>query len=147
MLKGLPRGMPGLIEPKRDVMEKKHYKQLLGTKMTECLEAAGAPEARAWLAKAAKHGVVPIHQRLQEKGDITPGELGSKVELKCAEATAVVQLIEDSDQTAEAFWGLPAAVVRDMEEGAARAEAISARHRLHPAVGYTERANFPPAYL
>jgi hypothetical protein len=45
VLKGLARGMPGLIEPKRDVMEKKYYKQLLGTKMTECLEAAGAPEA------------------------------------------------------------------------------------------------------
>jgi hypothetical protein len=136
VLKGLPRGKPGLIEPKRNVMEEKYYKQLIGTKMRECLEAAGAPEAIPWLAKGAKHGVVPIHQRLQEPGIITPGEFGSEVELKCGEAKAVVQVIEDYEQTADAFWALPAEVLRDRADGEARAEVLSARHRLHPAVGY-----------
>jgi hypothetical protein len=64
------------------------------------------------------------------------GEFGSKVELKCGEATAVVQLIEDYDQTALAFWALPAEVLRVRAEGTAAAEAMSRRHLLHPAVGY-----------
>jgi hypothetical protein len=136
VLKGRPRGMPSLIEPNRYIMDKKYYKQLIGKKMTECLEAEGAMEARAWLAKAAKHGVIPVHRRLEGLGIITPGEFGSKVELKCDDATAVVQMIEDSDQTAEEFWALPAEVLRVLEVGRVAKEAMSKRHLLHPAVGY-----------
>jgi hypothetical protein len=136
VLKGRPRGMPALIEPKRDLMEKKYFKQLVGKKMTECLAAEGATGARAWLAEAAKHGVLPINRRLQERGDITPGEFGSKVELKCDDVTAEVQLIEDIEQTAEQFWGLPAEVLREREKGETAAEALSKRHLRHPAVGY-----------
>ena len=55
VLKGRAQGKPGLIEPKRDVMKNKYYKQLLGGKMTTCVEAEGSTEAMAWLAKAAKH--------------------------------------------------------------------------------------------
>jgi hypothetical protein len=136
VLKGLPRGAPGLIEPLSHIMEKKYFKQLTGTKMTECLEAENAPEARAWLKKAAKHGVMPVHRRLQQPGEITPGEYGAKVELKCGDVTAVVQLIEEIDVTAKEFWALPAEVERVLSEGRERAEAQSVRHQQHPAVGY-----------
>jgi hypothetical protein len=136
VLKGQPRGMPGLIEPSQHILEKKYYRQLLGKKMTECLNAEGAPEARAWLAEAAIHGVLPLHDRLQEMGDITPGEFGSRVQLKCGEVTAIVQLIEDIDQTADQFWALPPEVVRRMNEGIKAAEARSKKHILHPAIGY-----------
>jgi hypothetical protein len=104
ILKGRPRGAPTIIPPKRDIMEKKYYKQLIGKKMTECLKAEGVPEARGWLAKAAKHGIIPVHKRLQEAGDITPGALGSEVELKCGDAKATVQLIEGTEALSEKFW-------------------------------------------
>jgi hypothetical protein len=136
VLKGRPRGMPGLIEPKRDLMEKKYFKQLVGKKMTECLVAEGATGAKAWLAEAAKHGVIPVNRRLQERGDISPGEFGSRVELKCDDVTAEVQLIEDIEQTAEQFWALPEVVLLELEKGAAAAEALSKKHLQHPAVGY-----------
>ena len=141
ILKGRPRGTPAIIPAKRDIMEKKYYKQLIGTKMTECLNAEGAPEARVWLAKSAKHGVIPVHRRLQEIGVVTPGALGSEVELKCGEVTAVVQLIEDTEATAERFWALPAEVERVVAEGVKAAEALSKKHRMHAAVGY---ANVKP---
>jgi hypothetical protein len=136
VLKGRPRGIPVLIEAKRNIMEKKYYKQLIGTKMTDCLNSEGAPEARQWLAKAAKHGVIPIHARLQEKGDITPGEFGSNVVLRCGEVTAVAQLIEDYDQTATQFWALPADIEAERAQRHVEGQALSKRHRLHPNVGY-----------
>jgi hypothetical protein len=117
-------------------MEKKYYKQLTGKKMKECLEAEGAKEALSWLAKAAKHGVVPIHHRLQELGDVTPDEFGSKVELKCDETAPEVQLIEDCKHTVEDLWNLPAEVERVLADGRQAVEALSRRHNLHPTVGY-----------
>jgi hypothetical protein len=136
VLKGRPRGLPAVIEPKRFIMDKKYYKQLTGKKMTECLEAEGAFGAKTWLAAAAKHGVLPIYMRLQELGDVTPGEFGSKVQLKCDDAVAEVQLIEDCKQTTAEFWTLPPEVLRVQAEGEQVAEALSRRHLLHPAVGY-----------
>ena len=118
ILKGRPRGTPAVVPAKRNIMEKKYFKQLIGTKMTECLNAEGVPEAREWLKKAAKHGVIPVHRRLQQPGDITPGEFGSKVELKCGEVTAVAQVIEDTEATTEQFWALPDEVLRELGDGA-----------------------------
>ena len=109
--------------------------------MTKCFEAEGAPEARAWLAKAAKHGVIPVHRRLQGVGEMTPGALGSDVELKCGLVTAKVQLIEDTEATTEKFWALPAEVLEKIAEGVKTAEALSNKHRMHPAVVY---ANVKP---
>jgi len=136
VLKGRPRGVPAVIPPEKNVMAKKHFKQLIGSKMTECFQAEGKPEARKWLKKAAKHGVIPVYRRVQEPGDITPGELGSKVELKCGGVKAFVQLIEDTDSTAEQFWGLPSEVTHEIEKRNMAAEALSERHRRHPAIGY-----------
>ena len=136
MLKGRPRGMPVEIDPQKHVLEKKYYRQLIGEKMTTCLLAEGAPEARAWLKSAAKHGVIPVHRRIEARGEITPGEMGSRVELKCDDITAVVQLIQHYDQTADQFWTLPAEIARVLSEGNQAAEARSAKHRLHPAIGY-----------
>jgi hypothetical protein len=140
MLKSRPRGQPVVVEPKNNIMDNKFYKQLMGSKMMECVEAEGAPEAMAWLAKAAKHGVIPVHKRLQQPGVITPGELGSEVELKCDEVTAVVQLIEADSVTDEEFWSLPAEVERELLEGRRVADALSNKHRLHPAIGYKDVA-------
>ena len=73
---------------------------------------------------------------MQEPGEITPGALGAEVELKCGEVTAVVQLIETTDATADQFWALPAEVERVRAQDELGAEALSKKHRLHPAVGY-----------
>ena len=136
VLKGRPRGMPPVIEPRTHVMQKKYYKQLLGTKMTECLKAEGALSAKKWLAKAAEHGVVPIHRRIQEPGEISAGALGAEVELKCGHVTAVVQNIEDRDQTAKEFWALPEDLQQILAANRATSEAASDKHRQHPAIGY-----------
>ena len=55
-------------------------------------------EAREWLKQAARHGVMPISKRLEEHGVITPGELGSKVEMTSDGVSACVQMIEDQEQ-------------------------------------------------
>jgi len=59
LLRGLPKGFPEVIPPQENVMEKKYYKQLLGARMRECLEAEQAPGALNWLKKAALHGAIP----------------------------------------------------------------------------------------
>jgi hypothetical protein len=87
--------------------------------------------------KAAKHGVMPVHRRMQEPGDITFGEFDAKVELKCGEVTAVVQLIEEIDVTVvQQFWALPAEVERVLSEGREMAEALSGRQPATP--GFVE---------
>lgn len=136
LLKGRPRGIPPVVPPMKNVMEKKYYKQLLGKKMTNCLEHEGEPEARAWLAKAAKHGVVPVHRRVQEPGVITPGELGSEVELKCGDATAITQVIEGTEDDAEEFWSLPAELEQVRVDRNRNLQALSEKHRRHPAIGF-----------
>jgi len=136
MLKGRPRGMPVEIDPKKHVLEKKYFNQLIGQKMTTCLLSEVAKEARAWLQSAAKHGIIPVHRRIEARGEITPGELGSRVELKCDDITAVVQLIQHNEETADHFWSWPAEIARVLKKGNQAAEARSARHRLHPAFGY-----------
>ena len=59
VLKGRPRGIPGLVEPDKEILAKKYYNQLTGKPMTEYLIASGAPGAPAWLAAAAKYGEIP----------------------------------------------------------------------------------------
>jgi len=137
VLKSRPRGAPATVEPERHLMEKKHFKQLTGAKMQTCLDAEGeGAEAMEWLTKAAQHGVIPVHQRLQTAADITPGEFGAKVELKCGGVTAVVQLIEEGAVTDAKFWDLPAEVERVLREGRRNDDVLSERHRRHPAIGY-----------
>ena len=136
VLKGRPQGVPNLIEPKTHIMKKSYFKQLTGSRMQECLDAEGAHEAMAWLKKSAKHGVMPIHRRLQAIGEITPGEFGSQVEMKCDQVTAVVQMIEHVDMASEKFWSLPAAVLAVLDQRRLAGEALSAKHLQHPAIGY-----------
>ena len=136
LLKGRPKGIPAVVQPAKNIMHRKHYKELLGGKMTRCIEAEGEPEAKEWLKKAAKHGVIPVHRRLQAVGEITPGELGSEVELKCGRVTAKVQMIEDFDQTAEEFWALPAELQAALDEERLALQALSEKHKRQPAVGY-----------
>ena len=104
--------------------------------MTKCIDAEGEPEAKEWLRQACKHGIIPVHNRLQETGVITPGELGSMVELKCGSATATVQLIEDTGTTAEQFWSLPEELTNKLEDDRSKLQALSVRHRQHAAIGY-----------
>ena len=75
-------------------------------------------------------------KRLQAPGYITPGALGSEVQLRCDDVTAVVQLIEADTASEEDFWTLPNDVMNELDRKAKAAEARSAKHRRHPAVGY-----------
>ena len=88
--------------------------------MTECLDAEGATESMAWLAEVAKCGVLPIHRRVQNAGEVTPGELGSTVELQCDDVTVRVQMIEDTDMTSTEFWALPNAIEEELASGKRR---------------------------
>jgi hypothetical protein len=148
LLKGRPRGKPVIIQPNKDVMKKKYYKQLFGNKMREVFDSEGSKEAWAWLKKAARHGVMPVHKRLQEPKNLTGGNFGALAELKCDDVTATVQMIEDCDYTVEEFWALPTDVANAVKETRAAEEALSKKHRLHPAIGYKrvkrkERPTYP----
>ena len=82
VLKGRPRGIPGLVEPDKEILAKKYYNQLTGKPMTEYLIASGAPGAPAWLAAAAKYGEIP-YVRKEGPNDVPPGDLGFTVDLEC----------------------------------------------------------------
>lgn len=133
VLKGRPVGMPGLVPPNRHVMEKKYYRQLMGSRMAQCLEHAGEPEAREWLRTAAKHGVIP-HTRIQEPGEKTPGNIGSLVKLTCGSVNAEAQIIEDADDDQDTFWALPDAVQAQLD--ARDLLNASTNQSKGPAVGY-----------
>ena len=133
VLKGRPVGMPGVVPPSRHVMEKKYYNQLMGSRMEQCLKDAGEPEARAWLKKAAKHGVIP-HTRIQGRGERTPGNIGSLVKLTCGDVNAEAQIIEDADDDQDTFWALPEAVQSQLD--ARKLLNASTNQSKGPAVGY-----------
>jgi hypothetical protein len=136
ILKGLPKGAPIVVEPLANVMEEKYYKQLIGSRMRECVEATNAPGAMDWLKEAALHGAIPVDRRLQESGCITPGALGPEVELRCDDVTAVVQLIDSETVAEEEFWDLPQDIVEELNRISRRTKALSEKHQRHPAVGY-----------
>jgi hypothetical protein len=88
--------MPGVIAPKRYIMDKKYYKHLIGKKMTEYV-----PRGRRCHGCTVMAGLgcqTRCQKRLQELG-----EFGSKVELKGYDAVAEVQLIEDCRQSVADF--------------------------------------------
>ena len=143
LLRALPKGFPKVVEPTTDIMQKKYYKQLVGNKMQESLRSEGYPEAVEWLKKVGKHGVIPIDERLQEVGELSPGALGSTVRLRCGDTTGEVQIIEDLNaDTGDDFWALPADLAADLErhEDTSRHAVHSAKSRRHPAIGYQDVA-------
>jgi hypothetical protein len=140
VLKGRPPGLPTLIKPTKYCMDKKYYKQLTESRgMKEYLDSQGATGALEWLKKAAKHGEVPIERRMEEVGVVSPGEMGSQVELRCGEVTASVQAIEAVEWNDEHdFWELPAEIKEDREKERRGRTAASERHQMHPAIGYSK---------
>jgi hypothetical protein len=147
VLKGRPFGVPAIVQPNTNIMQRRYWKQLFSNTMRFCINTAfGSPpeadsEAIQWLKKAAKHGVVPIHCRDQEKGDITPGELGSRVTLKCGEVTAKAYIIEDTEASNEEFWFCPSPATIEDRHSDSRSSSTSSQ-RLHPNIGY---AGVPPS--
>ena len=132
-LRRKPRGIPVVVPPNKNIMEQKHRKQLLGQKVKKHCEHEGTPEAMDWLRQVSKHGVLPIHRRLQEQGALAPGELGTEVEMKCGEVVAKVQHIEATDADSHAdFWKSPYAEDERQDEDS------QPMRRKHPCVGYKD---------
>ena len=136
VLRGIPRGMPAVIDPTRYIMQKKHYNQLMGTKLQQCCEAEGEPEAMKWNGMAAQHGVLPLDAHLQENFEVSPGNLGTKVKLRCGETTAEVQLITQRNVSAEEFWALPASLTAYREDELKRLALREAIDTEHACIGY-----------
>ena len=135
ILKGRPRGIPGLVEPDKEILAKKYYNQLTGKPMTEYLIASGAPGAPAWLAAAAKYGEIP-YVRKEGPNDVPPGDLGVTVDLECDDVKSQIQLMAHVESTAEDFWALPSEVLASAERASMDVSAASVRHQQHPAIGY-----------
>ena len=148
ILKRIPRGMPGIIEPDRDIMQQKYYSQLTGTKFQDCCEAEGEPHAMEWNAQAAKHGVLPIDSYLQPNMEVTPGNLGTNVQIRCGDTTAEVQLITQRSVSAQEFWALPASLQAYREEDLKTLANREAMHCEHACIGYQNvRAGDRPTYV
>jgi hypothetical protein len=75
LLRAAPKGKPGAVEPKPDVMYAQEGARFAGVPMSQALKSEGLTQCRVWLLNAIRTGRLPRREKME--ATIPMGEIGS----------------------------------------------------------------------